>query len=104
MLCAKSYTIKKYRPTAKAIAAAAAAAAAMSHAATCSPPPLLGMGVHVGVDPGIPQCRHSGDNSCSVSNDKAQVCGLWDARPIVVVVVAQRPIPIDWSYIVLAAS
>ena len=95
MLCAKSYTIKKYRPTAKAIAAAAAAAAAMSHAATCSPPPLLGMGVHVGVDPSIPQCRHSGDNSCGDSNDNARVCGLCDQCRAV----AQGPV--DWR---LAAS
>ena len=42
--------------------------------------------------PGIPRCRHSGDNSCGVSNDKARIRGLWDARPIVVV--AQRPV--DW--------
>jgi len=48
--------------------------------------------MHVGVDPGIPRCRHSGDNSCGVSNDKARVCGLWDARSIVMV--AQRPV--DW--------
>jgi len=36
--------------------------------------------------------RACSDNSCSVSNDKARVCGLWDACPIVVV--AQRPV--DW--------
>jgi len=36
--------------------------------------------------------RSCSDNSCSVSNDKARVCGLWDACPIVVV--AQRPV--DW--------
>jgi len=22
-------------------------------------------------------CRYSGDNICGVSNDKAQVCGIW---------------------------
>ena len=50
------------------------------------------MGVHIDVDPGIPRCRHSGDNSHSVSNDKTRVCGLWDARPVVVM--AQRAV--DW--------
>jgi len=33
------------------------------------------MGVHVGVDPGIPRCRHSADNSCGVSNNKAESAG-----------------------------
>jgi len=68
---------------------AAAAATSLGHA-MCSRPPLLWMGVRVGMDPSIPWCRHSGDNSCGVSHDKARVCGLWDAHPIVVV--AQRPI------------
>ena len=35
--------------------------------------------MRVGMQHGIPRCRHSGDNSCGVSNDKARVCGLWDA-------------------------
>jgi len=54
---------------------------------------------------GAPQPRHWGgcapgsaaydgrarrDNSSGVSNDEARVCGLWGARPIVVV--AQRPV------------
>ena len=59
-----------------------------------SAPAVDGRACSRAVDPGIPipRCRHSGDNSCGVSNDKARVCGLWDARPIVVV--AQRPV--DW--------
>ena len=51
--------------------------------------PLLWMGMCVGVDPGIPRCKHSGDNGFDVSNDKAWICALWE-YPIVVV--AQRPI------------
>ena len=41
-----------------------------------------------------PRCRHSGDNSCGVSNDKrstSTVCGLWDACRSTV----QRPV--DWG-------
>ena len=37
-------------------------------------PLLLWVGVHVGVDPSIPRCRHSGDNSCGDSNDKSVGC------------------------------
>ena len=64
-------TVGSFRiPHVKVEAAAAAAAISRGHA-TCGRPPLLWMGVRVGVDPGIPRCRHSGDNSCGVSNDKA---------------------------------
>ena len=58
-------------------------------------PLLLWVGVHVGVDPSIPQCRHSGDNSCGDSNDNARVCGLCNECRAV----AQGPV--DWR---LAAS
>jgi len=59
------------------------------------PSALLWMSVHV-VVPWTPAFRFDGvgiaATTAAVSNDKARVCGLWDARPIVVV--AQRPV--DW--------
>ena len=43
-------------------------------------PAVDGRACRCGVNPSIPLCRHSGDNSCGLSNDKSRVCGLRDAH------------------------
>ena len=75
-------TMVSFRMPRIKVKAAAAAAISLGHAA-CGWPPLLWMGVHV---------RHSSDNSCGFSNDKAHAYRLCGACPIVMV--AQRPV--DW--------
>jgi len=76
---------------------AAAAAAISQGRAMCGRPPSLWMGVHAAMvdqTTSWPTTTSVDGRACSygVSNDKAGVCGLWDACPIVVV--AQRPV--DW--------
>ena len=59
---------------------------------------LLWMGVRVDVDPGIPRCRHSGDNSCGVSDDTRHTsagCGVC-ARLVVVIVGTLSFLYIGW--------
>ena len=90
VLCAKSYKIKKNRPTTRPWPSSSGSISGCSSCVVGSnvrpdTPAVDGHAFRCAMVPGIPQCRHSSDNCCSVSNDKARVCWLWDVPPIVLV-------------------
>ena len=90
VLCAKSYKIKKNRPTTRPWPSSSGSISSCSSCVVGSSvrpdtPAVDGHAFRCAMVPGIPQCRHSSDNSCSVSDDKARVCWLWDVPPIVLV-------------------
>ena len=71
-------TVGSFRMTPVKVKAAAAAAAAISLGQRAAAAAVDGS-ASIGVEHGIPRCRHSGDNISGVSNGKELVCGLCGA-------------------------